>query len=217
MEENSGVSKKEAIEKLYSFVIEQIKAGTDKSTISSKLQEMGLDKTEAYDLVETLHFKIMKVAEEERFSIRSFIPGLIGGISAAIVGGILWQLVVLTTGYEIGFMAWGLGWMTGFGVVLFSRGKKGIPLQIVAVLTSIFGIVLGKYLIFVHYLKEVLIEKFGAEAVSNISLTSKETIQAFSGSLGLMVDGFDILWIILAVVTAWKIPKGIRLKSQKSA
>jgi len=211
----SEEEQKETVEKLYAFVIEQMKAGVDKPTITQKLVEMGVDKTDASQIIETMYSEIMRAAEEEQFSFGSIIPGLLGGILAAIVGGVIWGLIVIATGYVIGYMAWGIGLICGFAVVLFSKGKKGVPLQVIAVLTSILGITIGKYFTFFHYLKEAVEKEYGAEAVSNISILSERVIQFFVENIGSMVSGFDILWVILAVITAWRIPKGIGITLQK--
>lgn len=112
-------------------------------------------------------------------------------------------------------MAWGMGWLTGFAVILFSKGKKGVPLQIISVLSSISGIVIGKYFIFYHYLKDAVVKQYGREIASYITISRKEVIQDFIEGIGSMVSGFDILWIVLAVITAWKIPKGIDIKLAK--
>ena len=45
------------------------------------------------------------------------IMGLVGGVLAASVGGVLWGLIVKWTEYEIGYMAVGLGLLCGFGVL----------------------------------------------------------------------------------------------------
>ena len=212
MENNEAKSQKEALENLYAFVIEQMKAGADKSTIFQKLVEMGVDRNNATQVVETIHAQIVKAAEEEQLMDSSILPALFGGGLAAVVGGVIWGLIVIATGYVIGFMAWGIGWLTGFAVVLFSRGRKGVPLQVIAVLSSVFGIVIGKYFTFFHYLKEGVTRKYGAEAASNLSIFSERAIQFFINNIGSMLSGFDILWVILAVITTWRIPKGLGIK-----
>ena len=209
MEKNEAQSQKEDLEKLYAFVIEQMKAGADKATISQKLVEMGLDSADATKLVGMIQAQVEKAAEEEQFTASSFVPAMVGGGLAAVVGGGIWGLIVIASGYVIGFMAWGIGLLCGFAVVLFSKGRKGAPLQVIAVLSSILGIVIGKYFTFFHDLKNVLAEKYGAEAAASITTVSEKVIQFFAENIGSMVGGFDILWVILAVITAWKIPRGI--------
>ena len=77
---------------------------------------------------------------------------------------------------------------------------------------SVFGIAIGKYFIFLHYLKDAVAERYGREVASHVSIFTGEVIQDFIERIGSMVSGFDILWIILAVVTAWRIPMGIGFK-----
>jgi len=110
-------------------------------------------------------------------------------------------------------MAIGLGFLSGFAVVLAAQGKKGVPLQIIAVLSSLLGILVSKYMIFFHYFRQAIGNEYGQEAASNISFISEGFVQFFlSEGLKSMVSGFDILWIILAVTFAWGIPKGMGIK-----
>lgn len=211
MEENKNVSEKEAMEKTYVFVIKQIKIGTDKSVISQKLVEMGIPKNDADKLVETT----IETAKKEEFTAKSVLPATIGGILASVISGVIWGFIVIATGYEVGYVAWGVGLLCGFAVVLFTKGKKGVPLQIIAVISSILGIIIGKYFTFFHYVKEDVIQKYGNETASGISMFSGIIIQSFFEGIGEMVGGYDIVWIILAVITAWRIPKGLGIKLQK--
>ena len=50
--------------------------------------------------------------------------------------------------YEVGFVAWGIGFVAGSAVVLATRGAKGPRLQVIAVVSALLGILLGKYLSF---------------------------------------------------------------------
>ena len=209
MKNNESQPQEEALKKLYAFVIEQMKAGVDKSAISQKLVELGIDKANAQELVESIHPHVLKAAEEEQFTGSSIIQALVGGGLAAVIGGGLWAFIAIGTGYVIGFMAWGMGWLTGFAVLLFSRGKRGIRLQIISVISSVLGIAIGKYFIFYYYLKEAATKQYGAVVASYLSIFREEVIQDFIEGIGSMVSGFDILWIILAVITAWRIPKGL--------
>jgi len=212
MGSNEAQSQEDALKKLYAFVINQMKTGADKTTIAQKLVEMGISEGNAYSMVETIHAQILKAAEEETFAMDSLAPAMLGGGLAAAVGGGIWGLIVIATGYVIGFMAWGIGLLAGYAVVLFSRGRKGVPLQVIAVLSSVLGIAIGKYVTFFHFLKEAIAKKYGPEVASEVSLFSERVIQVFIEGIGSMVSGFDILWVILAVITAWRIPKGLGVK-----
>ena len=211
---DSNVSNKQTIEKLTAFVLEEIKKGTDNISISQKLAEMGIDQKSASQFVENIYSQAIKIAEEEQITTESYTPAIIGAGLSAVIGGIIWGLIVIATNYEIGFMAWGMGWLAGFAVVKLSKGKKGLPFQVIAVLSSLLGIFIGKYFTFHHFLKESVLKEYGADAASNVTILSGKVIEIFFDGIGSMLGIFDLLWVALAVMTAWKIPKGLGLKSR---
>ncbi len=145
--------------------------------------------------------------EDDEMTLGTLIPAVIGGGLAAVVGGAVWGLIVNVTGYEIGYVALAIGLAAGFGVLLFARGRTGVALQIIAVVSSIFGILIGKYFTFFHQLKEVITQEYGAEAASHVSMLSGKAIHFFISNVRSMSSAYDILWVILAVATAWRIPK----------
>ena len=121
------------------------------------------------------------------------------GLVTAIATGIVWGLIVKTTEYEIGFAAWGVGFVVGTAVVLAS-GRKGVPIQVVAVVSALLGILLGKYLAFAWVLQDIASE----EGVS-LPIFSADTVDIFLSELGVVFSLWDLLWVGLAVVTAWRI------------
>jgi hypothetical protein len=211
-EEVSEKEATEALEKISAFVVEQIKAGADKQSISEKLVEMGIDEVQAGELVEGIHSEAIRTAEEQKPTLDSLWRGAVGGGVAAVVGGVIWGLIIIFTGYELGIVAWGLGGLAGFAVAFFSGGKAGLPLQLIAVFSSLLGIVIGKYFTFFHFFKEAIAAEHGAEAVADMSLLSVDTLAYFVVNITLLFGGIDILWVGLAVITAWRIPKGIGIK-----
>ena len=42
----------------------------------------------------------------------------VAGLAAAVIGGIAWALLTINTGYQIGYMAVGVGFLVGFAVRL---------------------------------------------------------------------------------------------------
>ncbi len=59
-------SRKEVLRKLYAVVIEEMKAGSDKSTISEKLVRMGMNIDDASKAVETMYVQLMQSVGEEQ-------------------------------------------------------------------------------------------------------------------------------------------------------
>ncbi len=48
--------------------------------------------------------------------------GVVGGLVAAAVGAVIWAVVTVMTGYQIGWMAVGIGFLVGYAVRLLGKG-----------------------------------------------------------------------------------------------
>lgn len=132
----------------------------------------------------------------------SLLPAIAAGLVAALVGGAVWGLIVKISDYEVGIVAWGIGFITGTAVVLATRGAKGPRLQVIAVVAALVGILLGKYLSYAFVVQEEL-ESFG----ESIGLVSGDMLSFFREDLDAVFSLFDLLWVGLAVFTAWRIPQ----------
>jgi hypothetical protein len=132
----------------------------------------------------------------------SLVRAIGGGLIAAIVGGVAWGLIVKLSDYEVGFVAWGIGFLVGTAVVLATGGAKGRRLQIVAVVLALVGILIGKYLGYALIVQEEA-ESFGA----SIGLFSGDMFRLFREDLDAIFGLFDLLWVGLAVFTAWRTPQ----------
>jgi hypothetical protein len=207
MEENRPKSPADALYKIKTFVLKQMQEGADRETVKLRLMASGLREEVAGQLVEEAYAGSAEVAAAENFDTSSLLRAVVGGGLAAVAGGLIWGLIAETTGYEIGWIAWGIGVMAGAGVVMFAGGRKGLPLQLIAVSAAALGVFIGKYFTFYSTLKESAAEEFGAEVANQMSMLSPGVVQVFGDSLGAMVSGFDALWLILAVGSAWGIPR----------
>lgn len=123
---------------------------------------------------------------------------LLAGLVAAVLGGVAWGLVVKHSEYEVGVVAWGIGLVVGFAVAAVSRAR-GPALQAIAVACALVGILLGKYLSYAL----VLQEEADAQGV-DVGLFSGDMWSFFREDLDLVFGWFDLLWIGLAVFTAWR-------------
>ena len=132
----------------------------------------------------------------------SLLFAIAAGLVAALAGGIVWGLIVKISDYEVGFVAWGIGFVAGSAVVLATRGAKGPQLQVIAVVSALLGILLGKYLSFAFGIQEE------ADAVGvSIGLLSGDMFRLFRENLDVVFSLFDLLWVGFAVFSAWRIPK----------
>ena len=137
------------------------------------------------------------IVERQRSS--SLLLAAAAGLVAALLGGVAWGLVVKFSEYEIGIVAWGIGFLVGAVVVAATRGAKGPALQAIAVVSALAGILLGKYLGYAFAVQEQ-----ADEAGVQLGLFSAELRTFFREDLGSVFGLFDVLWVGLAVYTAWR-------------
>ena len=124
METNDAAQQAEAVKKIYAFVLDQMKAGKEKSEIVDNLVEMQIESGQARDFVENIHAKVAEQREREKPDNNTVLLAVLGGLAAAICGGIIWGIVAITSNREIGILAWGIGLLTGYAVVFITGGKK---------------------------------------------------------------------------------------------
>lgn len=70
--------------------------------------------------------------------------GIIGGVLGGLIGAVIWAAISYFTGYEIGWIAWGLGGLVGLGCVLAAK-STGKLLGAAAVVITLLSILAGKY------------------------------------------------------------------------
>jgi signal peptidase I len=128
----------------------------------------------------------------------SLMPSVVAGVIAALAGAVAWGLVARWTDYEVGVLAWGIGFVTGLAVLQWSGGRTTPAHQLVAIGSALLGVLVGKYLAFAFIVQEEN-EFIGQE----IGLVSGEMRGLFRDSLGEVFGLFDLLWVALAVGTAW--------------
>lgn len=71
--------------------------------------------------------------------------GVGAGIVAAIIGAVIWAVITVTTNYQIGWMAVGVGFLVGYAVKFFGKGTTqifGISGAVIALLGCVAGNVL---------------------------------------------------------------------------
>lgn len=71
--------------------------------------------------------------------------GILGGIIGAVIGAAAWAVVTVLTGYQIGWMAVGVGFLSGYGVRLLGKGISK-PFRIAGAILSLLGCMAGNLL-----------------------------------------------------------------------
>lgn len=134
---------------------------------------------------------------------KSVMP-VLAALLAAIIGGVVWALIVVVTEYEVGIVAWAIGGLAALAVSF--SAKKITPVhQIIAVVASLLGILLGKYFVYGYYLI--------GETEGIMSMFHMEVIRMFPQFFSALFGGMDIIFVLLAIVTAWQLP--VKLASNR--
>ena len=70
---------------------------------------------------------------------RAIVAGLLG----ALLGAGIWTAVTAMTGWEVGWVAWGVGALVGFAMSKFTP-QRGVQLGVYAAVLAVLGLAVGK-------------------------------------------------------------------------
>ncbi len=197
------IKREETVKQIYNYVVAELNKGIDKVIVSKKLVESGMETVEADKFVETVKQHMLETVEKEKIITSGYLPALSGGIIAALLGGLGWGWLAKLTNKEYGYVMLCIGFLCGSGVLLFTKGKKGTFLQIIASICCLFGILTGKYFIFLFQVKDLFFQKFSRGTSRTMNLFSAKIFRIFIQKMPSSLNGFDALWIILAVLVSW--------------
>jgi hypothetical protein len=128
---------------------------------------------------------------------------LLAGLCVAIVGGLMWAAVVIATRFDFGLLALVVGAATG-GAVYHVAGRGARPAgRALAGLFAAGGIVLGKYVIWVHEVKAALGPQIAADGGTIGYLHGRE-LSVFVDNIGTILHPIYAVWIAFAFVAAFR-------------
>jgi hypothetical protein len=133
---------------------------------------------------------------QRRKAEQSMPLALAGGVVSALVGATIWAIVTDMTGYQIGWMAVGVGFLVGYTVRFLGKGIER-PYQYVGAICALLGCVLGNYFAMAGFLAQHLHADFFS-VLSRIPLDKAAT---------LMQDSFqpmDVLFYAIAVYEGYR-------------
>ena len=129
--------------------------------------------------------------------MRNSLPlALIGGLISALIGAAIWTAVTLSTGYQIGWMAVGVGFLVGFAVRIFGQGSEPV-FGVIGAIFALLGCVLGNLFSGIGFIaQEFDVEFFDA-------LTSFDYSASFE-LLSEMFSPMDLLFYGIAIYEGFK-------------
>ncbi len=119
-------------------------AGAHRARLSDEVPDAAQAEAAAQPEAQPDPAKLEQLAAELRAK-QSFPTALVGGLIAAVAGGLIWALITVATGYQTGWMAIGVGLLVGGTVRGLGRGLDR-SFGCLGAAMSLLGCLLGNYL-----------------------------------------------------------------------
>lgn len=136
---------------------------------------------------------------------------IVVSLMAALFGGLIWGTLALGFDSESSYIAIGIGALCGYIASLFMSVYREVIFPALAVLFSIVGGLLGKYILYLFFIAEITSIP-GETTIDAIQLIryyileiSVSQIPAFFLDFEALFDFYDFLFAILMVGTAWRV------------
>ena len=140
--------------------------------------------------------------------------GLLAAAVVALIGGMVWAGVVIATHLDVGILAIVVGAAVGMTVVRIAGGTVTPTERVIAGLLAAAGIMVGKYVIFVHAVKVQMGLRLQALGLSVGYLDTRQ-MGIFVHHLSEIVRPIYILWVALAFFGAYRTAGGSSLWSRR--
>jgi glucan phosphoethanolaminetransferase (alkaline phosphatase superfamily) len=137
---------------------------------------------------------------------KNYIIPLVGAFVGILLSGAIWGGIAIATDSEIGFVALATGALTGFLVATFAKKNIDVIHQLYAVVASILGIFLGKYIAISYF----------ANKLYDTGYFNNEIWTAYKESIISTLEPMDYLFFALAIVMAWQFTKSTAKKANKT-
>lgn len=121
---------------------------------------------------------------------------ILAGSVAALVGAAAWAAITVTTEYQIGFMAVGVGFLVGFAVGKAGRGKT-FPFQVTGSVLSLLGCVLGNFFTIVGFASR-------QSDLSAFAMLGQIDYAAVPGIMAEAASPMDFLFYAIAIYEGFK-------------
>jgi hypothetical protein len=135
------------------------------------------------------------------------IVAILASAAVAVASGLVWAGIVIVTRWDIGIIAWFGGVAAGSTMLRIAGRPLGIASRIVVGLFSAAGIMLGKYVIFVHDLKDEAHKLYG-NLSDSIGYLDSSQVSFFFHHFSEIVKPIYLLWVALAFVAAFRTAGG---------
>jgi hypothetical protein len=103
--------------------------------------------------VSTIDSTMLRMATQRMRDQQNLSAGIVAGTAAAVVGAGLWALTTVVTGYQIGWVAVGVGFLVGYAIRIVGKGVDQ-SFAVAGAALALFGCVLGNLLTVCYFVAE---------------------------------------------------------------
>jgi hypothetical protein len=163
----------------------------------------------------TSHESFSSSTAQKKGSASTLMKGTLFSFIGAMIGAGVWLAIVVFTGYEIGYVAWGLGAAAGVGMAAGHEDDDGTKAGIIASCMAIVGIFAAKLFAYEHIKNNIAEYAFEGDELEGVDPAQMAEFGQQLGELFAqevtflsMFGPIDALFILLAVGTAYKLGSG---------
>ncbi len=149
--------------------------------------------------------EVTEKAFKEETQNPNMVMAAIVGVSAAIVAGVAWFLVSVLSGYQIGYVAIGVGFIIGYAVIWGSGKKRGASLQMLSAGITVVTLLSSEYATALYYLRKYLLEHKAEFPGYNGQLFFVSPFNP--GVLKMMFSPIGVLIWAIGIYFAYSLPK----------
>ena len=135
----------------------------------------------------------------------NILLALILGSLAGVIAGIIWYFFSILTGYQIGYIAIGVGFLIGWAVVFGSGKKRGAVLQILSAVITLVTLFISEYFMTLYYFRQYMLKNNSEFPDYNgemffVSPFEPDVLSSMISPMGLLIWGIGVYF-------AYSIPK----------
>jgi hypothetical protein len=131
----------------------------------------------------------------------------LGAILGGIVGALAWWGLTVLTKIGFGLVAVVIGLLVGHGTLMFSRRKRSVGLQAMAVAVGALSFLVAVYLVNMTFINQALAQRGEAWRVGFPPASLNAFYQVIAANFGIM----KLVFLGIIVYEAWVIPRPIKL------
>ncbi len=139
---------------------------------------------------------------------------LLAAAAAALVGGLAWAAVVIFGHYDIGILAWLVGAAAGAVAGNVAGGPLGAGQRLLVGAFAAAGILVGKYVIFIHEVRAALGDLLASQGIS-VGYVDANSAHVFIHNFGSIVSPIYGVWLSLAFLAGFRVAGGQGLLARK--